>query len=311
MQKLLRMEDELHKKVIGQEEAVRVVSDAVRRARAGLSDPHRPIGSFIFLGPTGVGKTELAKALAEFLFNNENALIKIDMSEYMEKHAVSRLIGAPPGYVGYEEGGQLTEQVRRKPYSVVLFDEIEKAHNDVFNIMLQILDEGRLTDSKGRIVNFKNTVIIMTSNIGSSLILENTLMMTPSEGFESIKTCIMDLMREHFKPEFLNRIDETVFFKGLNLQQLGNIVDIQIKGLKKLLAERDIDMELTDDAKEIIAARGYNPSYGARPLKRVIRQDIENPLSRKILEGEFSNNDKVIICLENDDIVFKKGVEVS
>ncbi len=306
IQKLLRMEDELHKRVIGQDEAVSVVSEAVRRARAGLKDPNSPVGSFIFLGPTGVGKTELAKTLAQFLFNDENALIRIDMTEYMEKHAVARLIGAPPGYVGHEEGGQLTEQVRRRPYSVILFDEIEKAHNDVFNIMLQILDDGRLTDSKGRTVDFKNTVIIMTSNIGSHFILESTLAMTPSNGFESTKDRVMELMKQHFKPEFLNRIDEIVFFKGLNLEQLGNIVDIQIKRLKKLLAEQDIEIELSDDAKEILAARGYNPAYGARPLKRVIRHDIENPLSRKILEGAFTDGDKILIELENDDIVFKK-----
>jgi len=300
LQKLLKMEDELHKKVVGQDEAIIAVSEAVRRARAGLKDPSRPVGSFIFLGPTGVGKTELAKALAAFLFNDENALIRIDMSEYMEKHAVARLIGAPPGYVGHEEGGQLTEAVRRKPYSVILFDEIEKAHNDVFNIMLQILDDGRLTDSKGRTVDFKNTVIIMTSNIGSHLILEGIM------NFEAVKESVMELMKQHFKPEFLNRIDEVVFFKGLTLDQLTEIVDIQMQGLKKLLVERSIEIEITDDAKEVLAARGYNPAYGARPLKRVIRQDIENPLSRKILEGEFTEGDKILIDLENDDIVFRK-----
>ena len=300
LQKLLKMEDELHKKVVGQDEAIIAVSEAVRRARAGLKDPSRPVGSFIFLGPTGVGKTELAKALAAFLFNDENALIRIDMSEYMEKHAVARLIGAPPGYVGHEEGGQLTEAVRRKPYSVILFDEIEKAHNDVFNIMLQILDDGRLTDSKGRTVDFKNTVIIMTSNIGSHLILEGIM------NFEAVKESVMELMKQHFKPEFLNRIDEVVFFKGLTLDQLTEIVDIQMQGLKKLLVERSIEIEITDDAKEVLAARGYNPAYGARPLKRVIRQDIENPLSRKILEGEFIEGDKILIDLENDDIVFRK-----
>jgi len=300
------MEDELHKRVIGQDEAVTAVSEAVRRARAGLKDLNRPIGSFIFLGPTGVGKTELAKALASYLFNEENALIRIDMTEYMEKHAVARLIGAPPGYVGYEEGGQLTEQVRRKPYSVVLFDEIEKAHNDVFNIMLQILDDGRLTDSKGRTVDFKNTVVIMTSNIGSHLILESTISLAQTEGFDSVKERVMEIMKQHFKPEFLNRIDEIVFFKGLTLGQLGDIVDIQVEGLKKLLAERNIELEITDDAKEILATRGYNPAYGARPLKRVIRHDIENPLSRKILEGEFSDGDKILVGLENDDIIFTK-----
>lgn len=308
LKKLLRMEDELHKNVIGQDEAVIAVSEAVRRARAGLKDPNRPIGSFIFLGPTGVGKTELGKALAGFLFNDENALVRIDMTEYMEKHSVARLIGAPPGYVGYEEGGQLTEQVRRKPYSVVLFDEIEKAHSDVFNIMLQILDDGRLTDSKGRTVNFKNTVIIMTSNIGSNIILEGTLsqMVSHGNGMESVKERVMDLMKQQFKPEFLNRIDEIVFFSGLSLQQLSEIVDIQFNNLKKLLKENDIDIEITQDAKEILATRGYNPAYGARPLKRVIRQDIENPLSKKILEGEFSEGDTVLVDLKNDDIIFKK-----
>jgi len=309
LKKLLHMEDELHKKVIGQDEAVTAISEAVRRARAGLKDPNRPIGSFIFLGPTGVGKTELGKALAGFLFNDENALIRIDMTEYMEKHSVARLIGAPPGYVGYEEGGQLTELVRRKPYSVVLFDEIEKAHGDIFNIMLQILDDGRLTDSKGRTVDFKNTVIIMTSNIGSNIILEGTLsqMVSQGNGMNSVKERVMELMRQQFKPEFLNRIDEIVFFKGLSLEQLCEIVNIQINNLKKLLKEKDINIEITDDAKEILAARGYNPAYGARPLKRVIRQDIENPLSKKILEGEFGEGDNIIVDLKNDDIIFIKN----
>jgi ATP-dependent Clp protease ATP-binding subunit ClpB len=302
------MEDELHKRVVGQDEAVTAVSEAVRRARAGLKDPNRPIGSFIFLGPTGVGKTELAKALAAFLFNDENALVRIDMTEYMEKHAVARLIGAPPGYVGHEEGGQLTEQVRRKPYSVILFDEIEKAHPDVFNIMLQILDDGRLTDSKGRTVDFKNTVVIMTSNIGSHIILENSISLNPTGGFETAKGQVMELMRQHFKPEFLNRIDEIVFFKGLSLAQLTGIVDIQMANLQKLLAERDITIKLSDDAKDILATRGYNPAYGARPLKRVIRQDIENPLSGKILMGEFSDGDTILIDVENDEIVFRKQV---
>jgi ATP-dependent Clp protease ATP-binding subunit ClpB len=302
------MEEDLHKRLLGQDEAVIAVSEAVRRARAGLKDPNRPIGSFIFLGPTGVGKTELGKALATFLFNDENALVRIDMTEYMEKHSVARLIGAPPGYVGYEEGGQLTEQVRRKPYSVILFDEIEKAHNDVFNIMLQILDDGRLTDSKGRTVDFKNTVIIMTSNIGSNIILEGTLsqMLAHGNGMTAVKDRVMDLMKQHFKPEFLNRIDEIVFFSGLSLEQLCEIVDIQIGNLKKLLKEKDITIEITDDAKEILAARGYNPAYGARPLKKVIRQDIENPLSRGILEGKFSDGDNLIIDVENDEIIFKK-----
>ena len=306
MQKLLKMEDFLHKRVIGQDEAVNVVSDAIRRARSGLKDPKRPIGSFIFLGPTGVGKTELAKSLAEFLFNDEDALVRIDMSEYMEKHSVARLVGAPPGYVGYDEGGQLTEAVRRKPYSVVLFDEIEKAHPDVFNIMLQLLDDGRLTDSKGRTVDFKNTLIIMTSNIGSSIILENSLnSMLSEKDFEQTKEQVMDLMKEHFKPEFLNRIDDIVFFKALTLQQLQAIVDICFAGLKKLFEDRDIKLEITDDAKELLATNGFNPVYGARPLKRTIRQLVENPLAKKILAQEFKEGDTITVDADGDEIVFK------
>ena len=306
MMKLLRMEDEIHKRVIGQDEAVVVVADAIRRARSGLKDPKRPIGSFIFLGPTGVGKTELAKALAEFLFNDEDALIRIDMSEYMEKHAVARLVGAPPGYVGYDEGGQLTESVRRKPYSVILFDEIEKAHPDVFNIMLQILDDGRLTDSKGRTVDFKNTLIIMTSNIGSNIILENTVnsMLSTSE-FDKTKEQVMELLKAHFKPEFLNRIDEIVFFKALTLSQMGEIVDIYFEGLKKLFADRDINLEITPEAKELLATQGFNPIYGARPLKRTIRQLVENPLAKKILAQEFKPSDTITVDADNDEIVFK------
>lgn len=307
IQKLLHMEDELHKKVVGQEEAVKVVSEAIRRARAGLKDPARPVGSFIFLGPTGVGKTELARSLAEFLFNDQDAMIRIDMTEYMEKHSVSRLVGAPPGYIGYEEGGQLTEQVRRKPYSVVLFDEIEKAHPDVFNIMLQILDDGRLTDSKGRTVDFRNTVIIMTSNIGGNVILEGTInSMFGSTNMENIKNQVMELMRQHFRPEFLNRIDEIVFFNALSMQQLAQIVDIQLERLRKLIAERDLHIEITDDAKELLATRGYDPAYGARPLKRVIRQNIENPLSKSLLEGKFIDGDIIKIDILNDELVFIK-----
>ena len=306
MQKLLRMEDYLHKRVIGQNEAVSVVSDAIRRARSGLKDPKRPIGSFIFLGPTGVGKTELAKSLAEFLFNDEDALIRIDMSEYMEKHSVARLVGAPPGYVGYDEGGQLTEAVRRKPYSVVLFDEIEKAHPDVFNIMLQLLDDGRLTDSKGRTVDFKNTLIIMTSNIGSSLILDNTLNAMMSEkDFEQTKDQVMELMKEQFKPEFLNRIDDIVFFRALTLQQLKSIVDIYFEGLKKLFLERDMKLEITDDAKELLATQGFNPVYGARPLKRTIRQLVENPLAKKILAQDYKEGDTITVDSDGDEIIFK------
>ena len=307
MQKLLRMEDVLHKRLIGQEEAVDTVSDAIRRARSGLKDPKRPIGTFIFLGPTGVGKTELAKTLAEFLFNDEEAIVRIDMSEYMEKHNVSRLVGAPPGYVGYEEGGQLTEAVRRKPYSVVLFDEIEKAHPDVFNIMLQIFDDGRLTDSKGRTVDFKNTVIIMTSNIGSDVILEDSLNASLNGGnFEETKEKVNAIMRERFKPEFLNRVDETIFFKALTLQQLSSIVDIQMDNLRNLLKEHNISFEITDDAKEFLATRGFNPVYGARPLKRVIRQLVENPLSKEILSQRFIDGDCIKIDVKDDEIVFSK-----
>jgi ATP-dependent Clp protease ATP-binding subunit ClpB len=307
MEKLLKMEDFLHKRLIGQDEAVTTVSDAIRRARSGLKDPNRPIGTFIFLGPTGVGKTELAKTLAEFLFNDEEALIRIDMSEYMEKHNVARLVGAPPGYVGYEEGGQLTEAVRRKPYSVILFDEIEKAHQDVFNIMLQLFDDGRLTDSKGRVVDFKNTVIIMTSNIGSDIILENSLNATLSEGnFEDTKEKVMQVMRERFKPEFLNRVDETIFFKALNLGQLSSIVDIQMAHLKELLKERELEITITDDAREFLATRGFNPIYGARPLKRVIMQLVENPLSKEILSNKFIRGDKILIDVNDDEIVFSK-----
>ena len=307
MQKLLRMEDVLHKRLIGQEEAVDTVSDAIRRARSGLKDPKRPIGTFIFLGPTGVGKTELAKTLAEFLFNDEDAIVRIDMSEYMEKHNVSRLVGAPPGYVGYEEGGQLTEAVRRKPYSVVLFDEIEKAHPDVFNIMLQIFDDGRLTDSKGRTVDFKNTVIIMTSNIGSDIILEDSLNASLNGGnFEETKEKVNAIMREKFKPEFLNRVDETIFFKALNLQQLSQIVDIQMEHLRGLLKEHNISFDITEDAKEFLATRGFNPVYGARPLKRVIRQLVENPLSKLLLAQKFIDGDHLTIDVKDDELTFEK-----
>ena len=307
MQKLLKMEDILHKRLVGQDEAVDTVSDAIRRARSGLKDPKRPIGTFLFLGPTGVGKTELAKSLAEFMFNDEDALIRIDMSEYMEKHNVARLVGAPPGYVGYEEGGQLTEAVRRKPYSVVLFDEIEKAHPDVFNIMLQIFDDGRLTDSKGRTIDFKNTLIIMTSNIGSDIILENTLnsMLSP-EQYNDTKEKVLAVLRQHFKPEFLNRIDETIFFKALNLQQLSKIVDIQMDYLRELLKDQELEFTITDEAKEFLATQGFNPVYGARPLKRVIRQMVENPLSKKILACEFKKGDTIKIDLDDDKLKFEK-----
>lgn len=309
-QKLINMEEILHKRLIGQDEAVETVSDAIRRARSGLKDPKRPIGTFLFLGPTGVGKTELAKSLAEFMFNDEDALIRIDMSEYMEKHNVARLVGAPPGYVGYDEGGQLTEAVRRKPYSVVLFDEIEKAHPDVFNIMLQIFDDGRLTDSKGRTVDFKNTLIIMTSNIGSDIILEDSLnKLVTQQDFDKTKEKVMAVLRSRFKPEFLNRIDETIFFKALTLQQLSAIVDIQMDYLRRLLKDQELDFEITEEAKEFLATRGFNPVYGARPLKRVIRQMVENPLSKLILSQKFMKGDKVIIDVDNDEIKFIKDRE--
>ncbi len=308
MQKLLNMENVLHQRLIGQGEAVDTVSDAIRRARSGLKDPKRPIGTFIFLGPTGVGKTELAKTLAEFLFNDEDSIIRIDMSEYMEKHNVARLVGAPPGYVGYEEGGQLTEAVRRKPYSVVLFDEIEKAHPDVFNIMLQIFDDGRLTDSKGRTVDFKNTVIIMTSNIGSEIILENSINSALNGGnFEETKEQVMAIMRDRFKPEFLNRVDETIFFKALTLTELKEIVDIQAESLEKRLSEQGISIMFTEEAKELLATRGFNPIYGARPLKRTIRQLVENPLSKEILSQKYIDGDTIIVDVEDDEIKFAKG----
>lgn len=304
-QKLLDMEDALHNQVIGQDEAVRVISDSIRRARSGLSDPKRPIGTFLFLGPTGVGKTELAKALSKFMFLDEDSLIRIDMSEYMEKFSTARLIGAPPGYVGYDEGGQLTEAVRRKPYSVILFDEIEKAHPDVFNIMLQIFDDGRLTDSKGKTVDFKNTIIILTSNIGSNIILDNALKgMMGSSNKEQLKEEITQKLREYFRPEFLNRIDETIFFDALTLENLSHIVDIQIKYLKDLLKDRKIELEITPAAKEHLAIQGYNPMYGARPLKRTIRQLIENPLSKLLLEAKFKDGDTVKIDFVDDEIKF-------
>jgi len=307
VQKLLKMEDFLHKRVVGQDEAVTVVSDAIRRARSGLKNPNRPIGTFIFLGPTGVGKTELAKALAEFMFNDEDALIRIDMSEYSEKHTVARLVGAPPGYVGYDEGGQLTEAVRRKPYSVILFDEIEKAHPEIFNIMLQIFDDGRLTDSKGKTVDFKNTLIILTSNIGSDIILENTVKsMVDEKEYNSLKENIEEIMKQHFKPEFLNRIDETVFFKALSMNELKSITDIQIKYLENLLRENEISMRITDEAKEFTAREGFNPQYGARPLKRTIMQLIENPLAKMILSGQIQRGDTALIDSDGDKIIIKK-----
>ncbi len=294
--KLLAMEDKLHERVIGQDEAVESVANAVRRSRAGLSDPNRPSGSFLFLGPTGVGKTELTKSLANFLFDSEDALIRIDMSEYMEKHSVSRLVGAPPGYVGYEEGGALTEAVRRKPYSVVLFDEVEKAHPDVFNILLQVLDDGRLTDSQGRVVDFKNTVIIMTSNLGSHKIQEMV-----GESYDDIKSEVMDSVGEHFRPEFVNRIDEIVVFHALGQAQMAGIADIQMERLRQRLQERELDIALSDDAMSQLVAVGYDPVYGARPLKRAIQQEIENPLSLRLLAGDFVAGDIIKVDVGADD----------
>ncbi len=300
--KLLAMEDKLHERVIGQDEAVESVANAVRRSRAGLSDPNRPSGSFLFLGPTGVGKTELTKSLANFLFDSEDSLVRIDMSEYMEKHSVSRLVGAPPGYVGYEEGGALTEAVRRKPYSVVLFDEVEKAHPDVFNILLQVLDDGRLTDSQGRVVDFKNTVIIMTSNLGSHKIQEMV-----GESYEDIKAEVMDSVGEHFRPEFVNRIDEIVVFHALGQAQMAGIADIQMERLRSRLQERELDIALSDEAMNQLVAVGYDPVYGARPLKRAIQQEIENPLSLKLLAGDFVAGDIIKVDVgDNDKLTFDK-----
>ncbi|MGA2439853.1 MAG: AAA family ATPase, partial [Tepidisphaeraceae bacterium] len=290
--KLMKMEERLAKRVIGQEEAVQAVSNAVRRNRAGLGDPHRPIGSFLFLGPTGVGKTELCKALAEFLFDDENAMVRIDMSEFMEQHSVARLIGAPPGYVGYEEGGRLTEAVRRRPYSVVLFDEIEKAHRDVFNVLLQVLDDGRLTDGQGRTVNFKNTVIVMTSNLGSAEIQK--LAEKQAETWE-LEAAVKSLLKDHFRPEFLNRIDETILFHSLSKDQIGRIVDVQLDHLRKRLGDRHLKLSVTGAAVKLLVEEGYDPAYGARPLKRVIQQRIENPIAGKILAGEFGEGDTISI----------------
>lgn len=300
MQKLVHMEERLRQRVIGQEEAIVAVANAVRRGRAGISDPNRPIGSFMFLGPTGVGKTELGRALAEFMFDDEAAMIRLDMSEYMEKHTVARLIGAPPGYVGYEEGGQLTEAVRRRPYAVILFDEIEKAHPDVFNLLLQILDDGRLTDGHGRTVDFKNTVIIMTSNIGSQWIFE----LWDKE--DKMREKVMDAVRSHFKPEFLNRLDDIIIFHSLRLPEIMKIVDIQFNILKKRLTERKIEINLTESARDLIARIGYDPSYGARPLKRTIQHKILDPLAMKILDKEFGEGDSIEVDTKGDELVFRK-----
>ncbi len=306
-EKLLHLEEELHDRVVGQDEAIRAIADAVRRSRAGLNDPRRPIGSFIFLGTTGVGKTELAKALAEYLFDDENMMTRIDMSEYQEKHAVSRLVGAPPGYVGYDEGGQLTEAVRRKPYSVVLFDEIEKAHPDVFNILLQVLDDGRLTDNKGRMVNFKNTIIIMTSNMGSSVIRDNFAKMTPEnkdETVEKTKQEVLDMLKQTIRPEFLNRIDETIMFTPLNEKEIEEIVGLQVKSVKKMLSANGITLEVTPAALHFLAEEGYDPEFGARPVKRVIHRLVLNRLSKDILAQTVDKSRHIIIDVKDGDLVF-------
>jgi ATP-dependent Clp protease ATP-binding subunit ClpB len=307
VKKLVTMEERLRQRVVGQDTALERVSNAIRRSRAGLSDPKRPIGSFIFLGPTGVGKTELARALAEFLFDDEHALVRIDMSEYMEKHAVSRLIGAPPGYVGYEEGGQLTEQVRRRPYAVILFDEIEKAHPDVFNILLQIMDDGRLTDGKGRTVDFRNTVIIMTSNIGSAYLQADT--MRTAEEFAEASKLVMNALHGHFKPEFLNRVDDVIVFRPLGREQLVKIIELRLEDVRRLLAERKISLELTEAAKDVLFTEGFDPNFGARPLKRAIQKLVQDPLALKILDGEVLHGDHVIV--DADKRTGKIMIEVS
>ena len=306
--KLLHLEEELHQRVIGQDEAIAAVSDAVRRSRAGLQDPKRPIGSFIFLGTTGVGKTELAKALAEFLFDDETMMTRIDMSEYQEKHSVSRLVGAPPGYVGYDEGGQLTEAVRRKPYSVVLFDEIEKAHPDVFNVLLQVLDDGRLTDNKGRVVNFKNTIIIMTSNMGSSYIqsqMEKLNGANNEEVVEETKKEVMNMLKKTIRPEFLNRIDETIMFLPLTEKDIKQIVLLQIKSVQKMLAGNGVELELTDAALDFLSQVGYDPEFGARPVKRAIQRYLLNDLSKKLLAQEVDRSKAIIVDAQGDGLVFR------
>ncbi|MFN3301593.1 MAG: AAA family ATPase, partial [Patescibacteria group bacterium] len=312
-EKLARMESEIHKRLINQEEAVKAVADAIRRSRAGVAEENRPIGSFMFLGPSGVGKTELARALADFLFNDESALIRLDMSEYMERHEVAKIIGSPPGYVGYEEGGQLTEKIRHRPYAVLLFDEIEKAHPDVFNLLLQILDEGRLTDARGRTVNFKNTIIIMTSNLGSETIQD--FARKSALGFvsdrekidteEKVKEKIQEALKERFKPEFLNRLDEIIIFHALTREHIEKIVDLQLNLVKKRLEEKNIEIEVSPEAKKILADRGYDPVFGARPLKRVIQKEILDKLALEIVKGKIKEGDKVKVGVENDKIVIK------
>ncbi|MDP3480431.1 MAG: AAA family ATPase [Desulfoprunum sp.] len=304
--KLIHAESILQKRVIGQEEAILSVANAVRRARAGLQDPDRPLGSFLFLGPTGVGKTELARTLADFLFDSDQAMIRIDMSEFMEKHSVARLIGAPPGYVGYDEGGYLTEAVRRRPYAVILLDEIEKAHPDVFNILLQVLDDGRMTDGKGRTVDFKNTILIMTSNLGSQLIMN----MTEDHALPSeIREQIEEILHNQFKPEFLNRIDETIIFRSLTKENMLHIVDIQLQRLASRLQERKITLHIRQSAKQFLVESGYNPAFGARPLKRAIQHHLENPLAMEILEGRFAENDHILVEAENNGLIFSRQLK--
>jgi ATP-dependent Clp protease ATP-binding subunit ClpB len=309
-QKLMNLETQLHMRVIGQDEAVKAVSDAIRRSRAGLQDAKRPIGSFIFLGTTGVGKTELAKALAEAMFNNENSMVRIDMSEYQERHTVSRLIGAPPGYVGYEESGQLTEAVRRKPYSVVLLDEIEKAHPDVFNVLLQVLDDGRLTDNKGRTVDFKNTIIIMTSNLGSDIIRENLERVNDQNRVEILnktKEQVFDLLRRSMKPEFLNRVDEIIMFQPLTREEIRKVVELQIRNVQNALEKNNIKLTVTKRAVDRIADTGYDPQFGARPIKRVIQRDLLNELSKMILDGKVDRDSVIVVDEKNGRLVFRNG----
>ena len=302
-EKLLKMETVIQERVVGQHEAITAVANAIRRSRAGLSDPHRPVGSFLFLGPTGVGKTELSKALAHFLFDTDDAMVRLDMSEFMEKHSVARLIGAPPGYVGYEEGGYLTEAVRRRPYSVILLDEVEKAHPDVFNVLLQVLDDGRLTDGQGRTVDFRNTVIIMTSNLGSQMIQE----LAGEENYETMKSSVMEIVSQHFRPEFINRVDDVVVFHPLSREHIRSIVDIQLGYLHARLADRDMQIRLSDAAKNKLAAAGFDPVYGARPLRRAIQQQVENPLAQEILQGKFQPGDIIEVGVKEDELEFQNA----
>jgi ATP-dependent Clp protease ATP-binding subunit ClpB len=299
MQKLVHLEEALHARVVDQVDAVEAVANAIRRSRAGLSDPNRPIGSFLFLGPTGVGKTELARALADYLFDDERAIVRVDMSEYQERHTVSRLVGAPPGYVGYEEGGQLTESVRRRPYSVVLLDELEKAHTDVFNVLLQLLDDGRLTDGHGRTVDFRNTIIIMTSNLGSTVFSDQSI------GREKQKAAVLEDVRMAFRPEFVNRIDEIVVFEPLGRDEIRQIVDIQLDGLQQRLEDRKLSVTLTDGARDYLANKGYDPAFGARPLKRLIQHEIQDPLAMKLLSGDIHDGDTLEIDVGDDGLVFR------